>query len=305
MSARQPFRPTPRPDSQLPSSHSDSLKTFHSQRTDADLDNSANKSFNFSGLFNPKKRDQSLPTRKSKSREDHQAPPQNVSDNSWSTGSHPAKLDPSRAPSPVLSSTTSGLGNAPTYQNSGMSSIQAEDIPSSPIADSRSPTGSFFAQEANSQHLLPMINEIDEDTEPVDAHTARSTSLFFTGRYTDSSLPRKRAQRTEDNAGVDGLESVDAKRFKPEQVRSWLSPSTRRLAMTTFAQGAGLHKQITPILLHSCCVGGAIQDETTWVRCLIGARFRRIRQREFEQVRGSEEKMGRLVHGGMECWCTR
>lgn len=99
-----------------------------------------------------------------------------------------------------------------------MLSIQAEDMPSSPVADSRSPTGSFFAQEANSQHLLPMINEIDEDTELVDAPTARSASLFFTDRYADSSLPRKRAQRTEDSADVDGLENVDTKRFKPEQV---------------------------------------------------------------------------------------
>ena len=224
MSARQPFRPTPRPDSQLSSSQSDSLKTFHSQRIDADLDNSANKSFNLSGLFNPKKRDQPLPARKSKSREDHQAPLQTVSSNSWSTSSHPAKLDPSRAPSPVLSSTTSGLGNAPTYQSNGIPSTQVEDIPSSPIADSRSPTGSFFAQEANSQHLLPMINEIDEDTELVDTPTARSASLFFTGQYADSSLPRKRAQRTEDNADVDNMENINTKRFKPEQVGPWLSP---------------------------------------------------------------------------------
>jgi hypothetical protein len=216
MSARQPFRPTPRPDSQLSSSQSDSSKAFHSQRTDTDLGNAANKSFNLSGLFNPKKRDQSLPTRKSKSHDDHQVPPQNVSNNSWSASPHTSKLDLSRASSPVLSSTIPGLGNVSTYQSGGMPSAQVEDIPSSPIADTGSATSSFFAQEANSQHLLPMINEVDEDTELVDGPMANSASLFFTGRYADGTGLRKRAQRADD--GVDDPENVNAKRFKPEQV---------------------------------------------------------------------------------------
>ena len=208
MSARQPFRPTPRPDSQ-PSS---------SQRADADIGNVTNKSFGLSGLFNPKKRDQPLPTRKSRSHEDHQVPPQNISNNSWSASPHNSKPDPSRAPSPVLSSTVSGLGNVAIYQSSGIPSAQVEDIPSSPIVDNGSVTSSFLIQEANSQHLLPMINEVDEDAELDIAPTASSASLFFTGRYVDGSGPRKRAQRTDDD--IDNMENVNAKRFKSEQVGS-------------------------------------------------------------------------------------
>ena len=233
MSARQPFRPTPRPDSQLSSSQSDPLKIFHSQRMDVDLDNATNKSFNLSGLFNPKKRDQSLPTRKSKSREEHQVPPQNISTSSWSSSSHTPKHDPSRVPSPVLSSTKSGLDNVPTYQNSGMPSVEVEDIPSSPIADNGSATGSFFAQEANSQHLLPMINEMDEDTELVNAPTASSGSLFFTGRYPDGSGPRKRTRRTDDDVNIDNMENIDVKRFKSEQVGFQPLPLMRLVMMVS------------------------------------------------------------------------
>lgn len=213
MSARQPFRPTPRLDSQLPSSQSDP-KAF--QRIDADLSNAANKSFNLSGLFNQKKRDQSLPSRKSKSHDDHQVPSQNISNSSWSAGSHTSKFDLSPAPSPVLSSTASGLGNVPTYQSSGMPSAQAEDVPSSPIMDNGSIAGSFFAQEANPQHLLPMINEVDEDVEIDNGSTTGSGSLIFTGRYADSSNSRKRTQRVDED--IDNIENMDAKRFKPEQV---------------------------------------------------------------------------------------
>jgi len=216
MSARQPFRPTPRPDSQLSSSQPESSKAFHSQRIDTDLGNPANGSFNLSGLFNPKKRDQSLPTRKSKSHDDHQVPPQNISNNSWTVSPRTSKLDPSCPPSPVLSSTTSGLGNVSAYQSSGIPSVQVEDIPSSPIADNGSVTSAFFAQEANSQHLLPMINEVDEDAELVNGPPASSVPLFFAGRYVDDPGPRKRAQRTDD--GVDDLGNVNAKRFKSEQV---------------------------------------------------------------------------------------
>ena len=217
MSARQPFRPTPRPDSQLSSSQSDS-KTFHSQRIDTDLSNAANKSFNLSGLFTQKKRDQPLPTRKSKSRDDYQVPPQSTLNNPWSTSSHTSKLDLSPAPSPILSSTASGLGNVSTYQSSGMPSAQTEDIPSSPIMDNRSVAGSFFAQEANSQHLLPMINEVDEDTEMINDSTSGSASLFYTGRYTDVSSSGKRTQRVDED--VDNTENVNTKRFKSDQVSS-------------------------------------------------------------------------------------
>jgi len=259
MSARQPFRPTPRPSSQLSSSQSDSLKASHSQRIDTDLGGATNKSFNLSGLFNPKKRDQSLPVRKSKSYEDHQDPPQNISNSSWSAISHASKLDPSCAP-PVVSSTTPGLGNIPTYQSGGIPSTEVEDIPSSPIVDNGSATSPFFAQEANSQHLLPMINEIDEDMELVHAPTTSSASLFFTGRYVDDSSSRKRAQRTEDD--LDNMENVDAKRFKSEQVGSWSLPSTRRLVTMISQAGVRLHKQITPIPLRSRCATGTIQDET-------------------------------------------
>ena len=260
MSARQPFRPTPRPGSQLSSSQSDSLKPSHSQRMDADLGNATNKSFNLSGLFNHKRRDQSLPVRKSKSHEDHQVPPQNISNSSWSAGSHTSKLDPSRAPSPVLSSTTSGLGNVPIYQSSGIPSTQVDDIPSSPIVDNGSVTSSFFAQEANSQHLLPMINEIDEDTELVHAPTASSASLFFAGRYVDDSGSRKRSQRTEDD--LDNMENVDAKRFKSEHVGSQPLPNIKWL-VTMMSKACGrLYKQITPILLRACCPARRIEDET-------------------------------------------
>jgi len=226
MSARQPFRPTPRPDSQLSSSQSESSKLFHSQRVDTDLGNAANKSFNLSGLFNPKKRDQSLPTRKSKSHEDHQAPPQNVSNNSWSASPRTSKLDLSRAPSPVLPSITSGLGSVSTYQSSGIPSAQVEDIPSSPIADNGSATGAFFAQEADSQHHLPMIDEADEVAELVDGPTGNPASFFFTGRYTDGPGPRKRAQRAGDD--VDNVENINVKRFKSEQVGSQPSVTTWR-----------------------------------------------------------------------------
>ena len=259
MSARQPFRPTPRPGSQLSTSQSDSQKASHSQRIDADLGNATNKSFNLSGLFNPKKRDQSLPIRKSKSHEDHQEPPQVISNSSWSAGSHISKLDPSCAPSPVLSSTTSGLGNVSTYQSSGIPSTQVEDIPSSPIVDNGSATNSFFVQEANSQHLLPMINEIDEDMELVHAPTASSASIFFAGRYMDDSGSRKRAQRTEDD--FDNMENVGAKRFKSEHVGAQSLPSMR-LATIVSQAGIRLHKWITPILLRACCAAGTIQDET-------------------------------------------
>lgn len=213
MSARQPFRPTPRPDSQLPSSQPDS-KGF--QRMDTDLGNAPNKTFNLSGLFNQKKRDQPLPARKSKSHDDYQVPPQGISNNSWSAGSHTSKLDISPAPSPILSSTASGLGNVSSYQSSGMPSAQVENMPSSPIVDNGSVTGSFFAQEANPHHLLPIINEVDEDAEMVNGPTTGSASLFFTGRYSDSSNSRKRTQRVDED--VDDIENVNGKRFKSEQV---------------------------------------------------------------------------------------
>ena len=216
MSARQPFRPTSRPDSQLPLSQPEPSKVFHPQRIDADLGNSANKSFNLSGLFNPKKRDQSLPTRKSRSHEDHQPPPQNISNNSWSPSPHISKPELSRVPSPVLSSTISCLGNVSTYQSSGIPPAQVEDIPSSPIVDNGSVTGSFFAQEANSQHLLPGINEVDEDGELVNGPTSSSASFLFTGRHTDGSDLRKRAQRADDD--FDDMENANAKRFRTEQV---------------------------------------------------------------------------------------
>jgi len=260
MSARQPFRPTPRPGSQFPSSQLDSLKTSHPQRIDADLSDATNGSFNFSGLFNPKKRDQPLPIGKSKSREDHQVSAQNISNSSWSAGSHTPKLDPSCAPSPVLSSTTSGLGNASTYQSSGIPSTQVEDIPSSPIVDDGGATSSFFGQEANSQHLLPMINEIDEDTELVHAPTTSSASLFFTGRYADDSGSRKRAQRTEDD--LDAMGNVDTKRIKSEQVGSQTLPSMRRFVTMMSRPGVRFRKQITPTLVCACCAAGTIQDET-------------------------------------------
>ena len=216
MSARQPFRPTPRQDSQLSSSQSDS-KVFHSQRIDTDLGTAANKSYNLSVLFNQKKRDQPLPTRKSKSYDDHQVP-QDISNNSWPAGPHPSKLDLSPAPSPVHSLAAPGLGNVSNYQSSGMPSAQAEDIPSSPIVDNENVTSSFFAQEANSQHLLPMINEVDEDAEMINAAAASSASLFFAGRYADVSSSRKRAQRVDED--LDNVENINAKRFKPEQVGS-------------------------------------------------------------------------------------
>jgi hypothetical protein len=210
MSARQPFRPTPRPDSQLPPSQSDS-KVF--QRIDTDLGNPAKKSFDLSGIFNQKKRDQSLPTRKSKSHDDHQAPPQSISNKSWSASSHASKLDISPAPSPILSSTASGLG---TYQSSGMPSAPVENIPSSPIVDDGNVTGPFFAQEANHQHLLPMINEADEDLEMVNDSTTGSASRFFAGRYADGANSRKRTQRVDED--IDTIENISAKRFKSEQV---------------------------------------------------------------------------------------
>ncbi|KAF9653056.1 hypothetical protein BDM02DRAFT_3183021 [Thelephora ganbajun] len=235
MSARQPFRPTSRPDPQLSSSQSDP-KVFHSQRIDSDLGNAANKSFNLSGLFNPKKRDQSLPARKSKSHDDHQVPPQNISNSSWSASSHTSKLDLSRAPSPPPS-TISGLGNISTYQSSGMSSAQVEDIPSSPVADNGNITSSFFAQEANSQHLLPMINEVDEETELVNGPAASEASLFFTGRYVDGFGSRKRAQRTDEDAN--NMESVSAKKFKTEQVISQSLPSMRRFVTIVSKQAPG------------------------------------------------------------------
>ena len=237
MSARQPFRPTPRPDSQLSSSQPDSSKAFHSQRIDTDLGNAANKSFNLSGLFNPKKRDQSLPTRKSKTHEDHQVPPQNISNNSWSASPHPSKLDLSRAPSPGLPPTTSGLGNLSTYQNGGIPSAQAEDIPSSPIGDNGSATSSFFAQEANSQHLLPMINEVDEDPELANDPTESSAPFFFTGRYADSSSSRKRAQRTDDD--VENTENANVKRLRSEQVGSLSLALIRRLLTIISKQAPG------------------------------------------------------------------
>ena len=262
MSARQPFRPTPRPDSQLSSSQSESSKVFHSQRVDADLGNTTNKSFNLSGLFNPKKRDQSLPTRKSKSHEDHQAPTQNISNNSWSASPHTSKLDLSRAPSPVLPSITSGLGSVSTYQNSGIPSVQVEDIPSSPIADNGSVTSSFFAQEANPQHLLPMINEADEVAELVDGPTGNSASFFFTGRYADDPGPRKRAQRVGDD--VDNTENVNAKRFKSEQVGSRPSVSMcRPVTVVSIACPRASGQQITPTSSFACTTHGTTQDETT------------------------------------------
>ena len=97
-----------------------------------------------------------------------------------------------------------------------MPSAQVEDIPSSPIVDNGSVTSSFFAQEGNPQHLLPMINEVDEDVELASGPTASSASLFFTERYADGSGSRKRAQRTDDDVGH--MENNNAKRFKSEQV---------------------------------------------------------------------------------------
>ena len=261
MSARQPFRPTPRPDSQLSSSQSESSKGFHSQRIDTDLGNAANKSFNLSGLFNPKKRDQSLPTRKSKSQEDHQAPPQNIPNNSWSASSRSSKLDLSRAPSPVLPSTTPGLGSVSSYQNSEIPSAHVEDIPSSPIADNGSVTSSFFAQEANSQHLLPMINEVDEVAELVDGPMGSSTSFFFTERYTDGPGPRKRTQRAGDD--IDNMENVSVKRFKSEHVGSRSSIPMRRLVIVVSIAGPRTHDQpITPTSPCAYCTPGTTQDET-------------------------------------------
>jgi len=254
MSARQPFRPTPRSDPQLSSSQPESSKVFHSQRIDADLGNPTNGTFNLSGLFNPKKRDQSLPTRKSKSHDDHQVPPQNISNNSWSVGPHTSKLDTSCPPSPVLSSTTSGLG---TYQSGGIPSAQIEDIPSSPIVDNGSVTSAFFAQEANSQHLLPMINEVDEDVGLVNGPSASSAPLFFAGRYADDPGPRKRAQRMDDS--VDNLENVNAKRFKSEQVGFQSFKLVRRLVTTAAQAGVRVHKQITPTLPRACCTPGTTQ----------------------------------------------
>jgi hypothetical protein len=260
MSARQPFRPVPRPDSQLSSSQPDS-KAFHSQRVDTDSGNSANKSFNLSGLFNPKKRDQSLPTRKSKSHDDQQVLPQNISNNSWSASSHASKLDVSPAPSPVLSSTASGLGNAPTYQSSGMPSVQVEDISSSPIADDARVIGSFFAQEANSQHLLPMINEVDEDDAGmVDDSVTGPASIFFAGRYADGPSSRKRAQRTDED--VDHMENINAKRFKPEQVASHLLPLMKFVTVVPQA-GLRVYHKTTPNPLLACSASGTTQGETT------------------------------------------
>lgn len=216
MSARQPFRPTPRQDPQLSSSQSDP-KVFRSQRIDTDPGTAANKSYNLSVLFNQKKRDQSLPTRKSKSYDDHQVP-QNISNNSWSASSHSSKLDLSPAPSPVHSSAAPGLGSLSNYQSSGIPSAQAEDIPSSPIVDNENVTSSFFVQGANPQHLLPMINEVGEDAEMVNAAAASSASLFFAGRYADVSSSGKRTQRVDED--LDNMENSNAKRFKPEQVGS-------------------------------------------------------------------------------------
>jgi len=262
MSARQPFRPTPRPDSQLSSSQSESSKVFHSQRVETDLGNTANKSFNLSGLFNPKKRDQSLPTRKSKSHEDHQAPPQNTPNNSWSASPRTSKLDLSRAPSPVLPSTTSGLGSVSTYQNSGIPHAQVEDIPSSPIADNGSVAGSFFAQEANSQHNLPMINEADEVAELIDGPTGNSASFFFTGGYTDGPGPRKRTRRAGDD--VDNMENVNAKRFKSEQVGPRPSVSMwRPVTVVSIACPRAYHQRIAASSPRACSTHGTAQDETT------------------------------------------
>ncbi|KAF9792353.1 hypothetical protein BJ322DRAFT_1206981 [Thelephora terrestris] len=230
MSARQPFRPTPRPDSQLSSSQSDS-KVFHSQRIDTDLGNAANKSFNLSGLFTQKKRDQSLPSRKSKSRDDHQVPSQSIPSNHWSTGSHTSRLDLSPAPSPILSSAALGLSS--TYQSSGMPSAQVEDAPSSPVMDNGSATGSFFAQDADSQHMLSMINEVDEDTEMINDSTSGSPSVLFTGRYTDVSSSGKRTQRVDED--VDNMENVNPKRFKSDQQGSGSTIRSRPASSYTHA----------------------------------------------------------------------
>ena len=97
-----------------------------------------------------------------------------------------------------------------------MPSAHVENIPSSPIADDAGVTVSFFTQEPNPQHLLPMINEVDEDVETVNGSATGSASLFFTGRYADAPNSRKRPQRVDED--VDNFENINAKRFKPEQV---------------------------------------------------------------------------------------
>lgn len=299
MSARQPFRPTPRPDSQLPSPQADP-KGF--QRIDADLGNTAKKSFDLTGLFNQKKRDLSLPTRKSKSHDEHQVPPQSISNNSWSASSHASKLDVSPAPSPILHPTTSGLG---TYQSSGMPSAHVENIPSSPIVDDGSVAGTFFAQEANHQHLLPMINEADEDIEMVNDSTTGSASHFFTGRYSDSFNSRKRTQRVDED--LDNIGNINAKRFKPEQVGAQNAVRCHWMNFATAVSQAGVRVcyRITPSPLHACCAFGTAQDEPTRTGHFIGARFGRIHQRESEELRGSEGEMGKFVYGRMESWRPR
>ena len=136
-----------------------------------------------------------------------------------------------------------------------MPSVQVEDIPSSPIADNGSTTSSFFAQEANSQHLLPMINEVDEDVELANGSTANSAPLFFAGRYTDGSSSRKRAPRTDDDA--DGMENVNVKRLKLEQVSSWSLASVLGLITMVSRTGPRSHnQQITPTLPRTCCILG-------------------------------------------------
>jgi len=152
-----------------------------------------------------------------------------------------------------------------------MSSAQVEDIPSSPIADNGSVTSSFFAQEANSQHLLPMINEVDEDAELVNAPTANSGPLFFTGRYVDDSGSRKRPQRADND--VEDAENANAKRFKPEQVGPQLLLSMRRLLTMASQAGVMFRKQITTILLRASCTAGTAQDETARAGHFTGTRL--------------------------------
>ena len=141
-----------------------------------------------------------------------------------------------------------------------MPSAQAEDMPSSPIADNGSATSSFFAQEANPQHLLPMINEVDEDAELANAPTTNPASLFFAGRYVDGSGSRKRPQRTDND--VEDAENVVPKRFKSEQVGSQLLSLTRRLVTMVSQAGVLLHKQTATIPLRASYTAGTTQDET-------------------------------------------
>ena len=76
-------------------------------------------------------------------------------------------------------------------------------------------TGSFLAQEANSQHVL-LIKEVEESTEMISNSVSGSASVVFTRRYTVVSRSGKRTQRVDED--VDNTENVNTKRFKSGQV---------------------------------------------------------------------------------------